>query len=169
MGVTRYREGNVTVTLSHDLEGFLRRAVEASAAGLLDALERPAEKVAADARAAWYQQVDKRTGESGDIQVVTTISPTEVRVSIVSSAAYAKYVHRPGPLATVAARRTDEEFHAALSAGVKRPAAWWKRKPHPKAADGKYLLQELIGKPFRAAIRALPDAARRAIYRRING
>lgn len=168
MATTRYKEGAVTVTVTHDLERWLRSVVEASTAGLLDALETPAEKVAADARAVWYQQVDKQSGASGDISVQTTISPTEVRVSIVSAAPYAKYVHRPGPLSTETRRATDAEFAANLRAGVKRPAAYYKRVVNPKASDGKYLLQELIGKPFRAAIKALPAHAKAAIYRRIN-
>jgi hypothetical protein len=86
MPITRYREGNTTVVLHGDLEGHVRRAMEAANATAVAKLEGGAQEIADDAEAAWYggMGVTRRTGKSGDIEVVTTVdaSRDEVRVGV---------------------------------------------------------------------------------------
>lgn len=89
MGVTRYTDGGVTVTLSGELEAFVRRALEASAGEVVAIMEREAESIAATARAEWYGPtgVTRLTGKGGDIVAVTTVDTGkgEVRVTVGST------------------------------------------------------------------------------------
>lgn len=172
MGVTRYRDGAVTVTLDGALEDLVKRAVDAAGGESVRVLQRRAEEVAAKARADWYAKgtgVNRKTGKSGDVQVVTTVSPSEVRVSVgstdtemVGTKPRALLVHRPGRLSLVEKLVTRDEWWAWKRArkpvgkpGTKGGADWVVYEANPDASDGKYLVPELLRKP---AVVKLKDA-----------
>lgn len=89
MAVTRISSGSATVVLDAPDAAWVREAVSRAMGGALRALEAEAERVAADARREWYgpNGVERETGRSGDIQVVTTVdtAASEVRVGIGSA------------------------------------------------------------------------------------
>lgn len=173
---TRYRDGDVTITLQGDLEGFVRRAVSAALGGALETMEREADAVAERARARWYQEVEKRTGLSGQVARITIISADQVRVSVGSTdtrpakggKSAALFVRRPGPLSTTERAATDAEYHKRRSAGMTPSEAYWVTIPNPKKADGAYLLVELVRKPMRARKAVLAKALGAAIAQRIK-
>lgn len=84
----RYRDGKVTVELDGGMERFVRRALDGSMSGAVAAMEEPLEAVAAKARSDWYgpDGVTRRTGISGNIQVVTTVDVTRRRVVVAMGA-----------------------------------------------------------------------------------
>lgn len=187
MPITRYTEGSVTVTLDGGLEAFVRQALETVAGETVRVMERAAQEVADQAKAEWYAPgsgVTERTGKSGDVQVVTTISPDEVRVSVGSTDLdRAKYIHRPGPLATVAKEidaatyyaikragggRAKTVFHAKTTSKVDGVEAgkFYEKAISPRASDGRYLLAELIRKPMTLKVRAITPELGRAIAAR---
>ena len=133
---TRYKDGSVTVTLSGELEAFVRRAADAAAGATIKLMESEGQAGAQEAAQRWYspEGVTKQTGRSGRIQSITTISPTEVRVSVGSTDTVlavdrrgkiaktvakprAVMVHRPGNLATVAIEITEAEYRKAKETG----------------------------------------------------
>lgn len=147
---TRFTDGNVSMTLDGGMEQLVRRAVEAASKGSVQVLEAKGAALAQQATAAWYgpNGVYRVTGASGDIEVVTTVSETEVRVSVgstdtelVRGKPRAMLVHRAGPLS----RRK----------GVNH--------------DGKYLVPELITKPARAALAAAVSAIADAFAAKLGG
>lgn len=86
MSITRFTDGDATVTLTGLDEEFVRGAVAAAIGAVLTTMEDGGEEVAGEARREWYgpNGVTKETGLSGDIQCITTVdlSKSEVRVSI---------------------------------------------------------------------------------------
>ena len=173
MSVTRFRDGNVTVTMDGALEELVKRAIDAASKGSVGVLQKAAQQIADKAHADWYATgtgVKRRTGASGDIQVVTTVSETEVRVSVgstdtkmVGSKQRALLVHRAGRLGLVKVQVTEDEFYKTpqkLRANFKPlPADPKKNRPadvgtgpyvwvlNPNASDGKFLIPELVRKP----------------------
>lgn len=184
MAVVRYSQGGTTVTLTGPTASQLRDAVNRIAKGWLDRVEPEAERVAAQARAAWYgpEGVTRRTGKSGDIQAITTVSDGEVRVTIGSAdtrlagktgkpAIY--YIHRPGPFSTIRRKATHEDFKSGAAKASPRGKRVAGRgvveEPNPKASDGRHLLQPLIAQPARAFMRRLFGSYKGAIRRTVGG
>lgn len=170
--MTRYTRSDVTVILDGGLEDLVRRALDAVEGGeVVRRLEAEAEAVAEEARGFWYRQVDKETGLSGDIQVVTTVSDTEVRVGIGSTDRRTAgktgkplpvMVHRPTArsLKRVEVTRADY-FKAPERLRHFEDGKFYLDSPNPLASDGKYLLQELVRKPAKVKLQALaPELAR---------
>jgi hypothetical protein len=188
MASTRYTDGNVTVTLDDGLERWMRSILSGAEAQMVAEAEAVAAKVAADAEAVWYQDVTRRTGRSGDLDVTTTFDGRRnvVRVSIVSkdtrrdkrkpSRPLAVLVHRPGRLSQVRTEITAEEYWAAVRGGKKKSVVhartdgkYYRFVDNPKASDGKTLMVERVRKPFTVAIKAaIPGMAAR-VADRING
>jgi hypothetical protein len=195
MSVTRYKDGDVTVTLSGDLEAWVKRALTASNGAVVREMQAEAEAVASQARADWYgpNGVNKQTGLSGDIVVVTTVTPDSVTVGLGSSDVrmgkskrgkmvnIALFVHRPGPLSLVARMVTKGEWWAWQKAG--KPvgksgtrgggrygtvADWTIYESNDEASDGARLMGEFVRKPMTARVRRLPDALREAILARVK-
>lgn len=174
MAITRYTDGTTTINLGGAIEEHVRRLALATHDGALATLEAGGETVRAKAEGDWYSAsgVTKRTGKSGRVEMITTIAPTEIRVAIGSrDLAKAKFVHRPGPLSVINVPATWAEWWDSLSAAEKakfkarQKAGEFKKKkgnfqptkeaPNPKASDGKYLLQEFVGKPTRKLAKSL--------------
>ncbi|HYF53372.1 MAG TPA: hypothetical protein VEA41_03855 [Salinarimonas sp.] len=185
MAVTRYTEGSATVRLSDGLERLARRVLEGAQGAAVRVLEEEAEKVAAAARGQWYQDVNRRTGLTGQIEVFTTIDAArnEVRVGIGSldtrkSGGKPRWVmvRRASPTSMIKVEVSVEEYWQtprALRANFHPlPADEKKRRPadvgtgpyvfkaNPKAGDGKSLEVELVRKPAKARMTAIaPELA----------
>lgn len=142
MSTMRYSDGMATVTLDGALEAFVRSALSTVERAALAVMEDHAAELAATARREWYgpSGVDRETGKSGDIQVVTTVDAARgvVRVSIGStdtrkagktSKPLAAFVHQPWGSSLRAKAVTREEWFAWRSKGapVLPPPddAWW--------------------------------------------
>lgn len=188
MATTRYNDGSVTVTLDGGLEAFVRSALESVAGETVRLMEEAAEEVAAKARADWYAPgtgVRRLTGRTGDVQVITTISDSEIRVSVGSTDKGAIYVHRPGRLSTRPTEITSDDYAAAKRKGG-IPASlvfharrankasgvesghYYRLAHNPDASDGKYLLPVLIRAPMKAKIRAITPELGRSIAARLK-
>lgn len=188
MATLRFTDGPVTVTLDGGLEAFVRKALDAVAGETVRLVEGAAEDLATQAGTSWYDSsgpgVRRRTGRSGRMGVVTTVSENEVRVSVGSlDLDRAKYIHRPGPLSTVVEEVTKavyeyeknrakagQYFHARKDrpdAGVKA-GLYYRIVPSPDANDGKYLLVELVRKPGQVRIKALLPELGRAIADKVG-
>jgi hypothetical protein len=126
------------------------------------------------ARVQWYQQVDRKTGKSGDISGgVTTVTETRIRAVIGSSDTRKEkgksvlfFIRRPGPLSTKRRLARENEKERARQEG--RPVPKYITYPNPKASDGAYLVAELINKPANEGKRELRKAIKaqiRANYR----
>jgi hypothetical protein len=191
MGSLRYSEGGVTVTLDGtEMEDLVRRALDAAAGETVRVMEAAAQEVANDAQRDWYAAgtgVTRRTGRSGNITVITTVSDDEVRVSVGSTdtdlvrnargalAPRAAVVRRPGPLSLVdelVDQGTWWEWKKARKPVGKPGTAgeknWTIRVPNPNASDGKFLVQELIRKPMRVKVRVVTPELGRAIAARAS-
>jgi len=185
MAITRYSDGNATVTLDGALEAFVRKALDAAAGETVRIMEAAAEEVAAKARADWYAPgtgVTKGTGQSGDIQVVTTVSDTDVRVSVgstdttlISGKPRAVLIHRRGRLSLDPKLVSRDEWWRWKKAGkpVGKPGStgddWTILVPSDIASDGKYLVAELVRKPMRAQIKVITPALAKALTTKIGG
>lgn len=154
--MTRYRAPDgVTVTLGPELEQFVRRTLGAAERAAVEILEREGRAVAAAAERDWYAQVDRESGDSGEIRSVTTITERSVRVDVgstdkrtVKGKPVVVYVHRP--------------FATSVVYEAVAPAEFWRtpermrgkfptiKRPNPKAGDGRFLLAELVKKPVKA-------------------
>jgi hypothetical protein len=184
VSTVRYTEGGVTVTLSDDLAQWVDRVVTQAGGAVLAEMRREAEAVAAKARADWYgpNGVTRRTGMSGDIQVYTTVSPTEVRVGLGSTDSrtannrfVAMYVHRPGRLSLTPKMVTRGEWWEWKKAG--KPVGkggsphgvdWTIYEANDAASDGANLMSEFVRKPMTLRMRTLPDALREAILAKVS-
>lgn len=190
MAQLRYTDGQVTVTLDGGLERMVRRALDAAAGETVRIMEREARAVADAARSAWYDPqrgVTRRTGASGQIDVVTTVAPTEVRVAVGSrDVTKARYVRRPGRLSTVAVEIERDEYWAAKRKGGPRaalyfrarkadpearvvPGRYYRRDLSPLAADGAHLMPLLIQRPMRVQVRAITRQLGQAIVAGAGG
>lgn len=188
MPATRYTSGDTTITVTGDLERQLRDLVSASLRGALEVLEETAEKVAENARKEWYGERGVRhiTGESGDIQVQTTIDTGRaiVRVSVGStdqrgapSKPVPVFVHSPG-LSSLRLESVDiarwkatprnrrgplgEQYLSPAGrvkfAGVTLPAIYV--QPENAGKGHGMLLKKLVIDPTKTAVReALPKLA----------
>lgn len=194
-GTLRYTEGDVTVTLHGDLEAWARQALDAAMGEVVKAMEAEAQVVADQARAEWYgtKGVTRRTGQSGDIQVVTTIDTarSEVRVGVGSTDSrqaggryVAVFVRRPKSLSLVRQevdRATWWGTPESMRANY-RPRRKGKENEadppgsgpyiyvlNPLASDGKKLMEEHVRKPMSARMKDMSPALREAITRRLGG
>lgn len=177
MAVTRYRSGDVTVTVDDGLDRWLRGLLSIAERETVRLLEERAAKLALEARAAWYgpDGVERETGQSGDIVTVTTFDAGRgvVRVSIGSADSrtaggkpVAVYVHQARATSLVKKTVSRAEWYATPSKrrgpifrgdAVYRPAAgatvpeallrYTVHASNPKARQGKFLLVELVRKP----------------------
>jgi hypothetical protein len=190
MGITRYRDGEATVTLTGDLEAFVRAAVTAASGGVVETMERAAEEVAAQARRQWYAPatgVTRRTGASGQLDVITTVTHDEVRVSVGSTdtrlvrnargrmVPRASVIQRPGPLSQADEYVTQGEWWAWKKSGrpvgkhgTKGKADWIIHVPSDNASDGAFLVPELVRKPMTAKIKVITPDVARAIAARVS-
>lgn len=196
-GSLRYSDGSVTVSLDgSEMEAIVRRALDAAGGETLRMMEAAAEEVAANARSDWYAPgtgVTRKTGKSGDVQVVTTVSDTEVRVSVgstdaemVGSKPRAVLIHRPGRLSTRLVEITDAEYRRAKEqGGIPAKMVFRSRRDDPKkgvkkglcyrsehnplASDGKFLVPALIRSPMSIKVKAIAPELARAIIKRAGG
>jgi hypothetical protein len=89
--ITRYREGNVTVTLDEGLARWVEQVLQDTERAVVDHMEREVEKVYEAARADW----PVRTGRSRDgLRTALTFDRTRGRVegSILALVPYSVYI-----------------------------------------------------------------------------
>lgn len=175
-----FRAGSVEVTLSGELEDFVRRVVERTETAALRSTRAIATEVAREARRKWYgpEGVNRVTGKSGDIQVHETIDVTKgtVTVSVGSTdkrrsgrKLVPEYVHRPGRTSTVKKRVSHDEYWRtpdSLKANYHRQKGDKTPGPfifvsNPGASDGKKLLPLFVKRPVKKQVnKAARDIAR---------
>lgn len=167
----RVSAGGATVEVGPELGQFIEGVLDAAAGTLRTALEQAVVDLATAAEGAWYDQVSRRTGQSGQLETGMVLTETEIRATVRSTdprrakngLPVVYYVHRPGPTSTIKTSLTREEYSElmrALRAGRTmpsnlvaaemvggRPLGVSRVRPNPKASDGKYLVPELLTKP----------------------
>jgi len=172
-----WREGGASVTLTGDLEAWATQAIRDATGGAVDILTETLQPIATTASAGWYgaQGVQKVTGQSGRIEVVSTVDvakgvvrvsvgSTDTRVAGKKNAPVPAFVHRPYAATTELKAVTREQFFAAPkstrvgvakkdndSIGVKK-GDWMIRVVTPLASDGKTLLPIYVNRPGKAAV-----------------
>lgn len=176
MSVTR-RDGNAAVVVLGDLDAWAAQAIRDATGGAVDILTETLQPIATTASAGWYgaQGVQKVTGQSGRIEVVSTVDVAKgvVRVSVGSTdtrvagkrnAPVPAFVHRPYAATTELKAVSREQFFAAPkstrvgvakkdndSIGVKK-GDWMIRVVTPRASDGKTLLPIYVNRPGKEAV-----------------
>lgn len=160
---TRYRSGKVTITLDDGLEQWTRSLLDAAEAETVALLEAEAREVMEAARGRWYQEVERETGKSGDLETVTTFGADgSVSVGIRSKDSrvragkpVAAMVHRPGPLSRQRVQISRAEY-GAIKKGPNPKDAWksskdgkfYTMKDNLAKSDGAYLFVTLVRKPL---------------------
>lgn len=166
---TRYRDGGATVTLTGDLAAWAETAIRAAAGDAVDLVRAELQAVADAAEVAWYgaNGVTRRTGQSGQMEVVTTIDAGRglIRVSVGStdtrtvgarSTPVSVLVHRPGGKRGKGTGRAQPGSKPSDAIAKERRLAAEKSK----AGDGKTILPIFVFKPGKVAIAAsLPRLA----------
>lgn len=184
----KVKSGNVTADISGTLQAHLDRVISTVYTEVRDQLETIGETITTSAEAQWYEQVDRKTGETGKIGDELRLSQTRLSVVVSPDATNRTYVvHRPRANSTKTSIATKQEYSEAMSQyrrtgqlpekwtqdGVRfsegRPTVLRRRYPNPKASDGKLLWQELVIKPGKALGERLKrggeDAIREAVKR----
>lgn len=185
MNTVRVRSGNTSATITGLDASTIRAMVERATGGAVRLLEETLEPVAANARREWYgpNGVERETGKSGDIQVVTTVdlSRAEARVSVGSTdlstvamrrgpgqvdAYRVRFIHQPWSNTLRAQAVTQDEWWAWNRRGLPTlpppTDAWWSDKTHGKGlARGRWYIKA-TGHEDRATVapgtgRLLPD------------
>lgn len=165
MSTVRVKSGNASATITGLDASVIRRMIEQGTNGAVKILEEALEPVAANARREWYgpNGVERETGKSGDIQVVTTydLAKSEVRVSVGSTdlstvakrsggghtdAYRVRYIHRPSSLTLRAKAVSQEDWWAWKRRGLPTLAPpgdpWWSDKDHGRGlARNKWYIQ----------------------------
>lgn len=194
--ITRYRDGAATITLTGDLEAWVRGAANQATSGFFDVAIPAAEELAGVARAAWYREVERETGESGKIDVVATIDVGRSLASVsIGSLDTRKdkrgrpavaFIHRPRALALAPVEISEGEYNRRKAAGgteadlcfharVNQPGSivqkgrYYRLDKSAAASDGKLMIQVHIRAPTKALVTKIaPDMGRR-IAARLRG
>ena len=149
VGAIRISRGAATVTLTGDLAQRMKERVERANSGIVKVIQREFQAIADYAEQEWYGRrgVQPRTGESGKIDVVTTVNldAGEATVSIGSRGTsivqltgtrgssrtgnrpYAVFVRSPGVFSLAYRHVTHDQYWASPEADrgpYHRPAAW---------------------------------------------
>jgi hypothetical protein len=172
-----WKEGGASVTLSGDLDAWATQAMRDATGGAIDILTETLQPVASTASTGWYgaQGVQRVTGQSGRIEVVSTIDvakgvvrvsvgSTDTRVAGKKNAPVPAFVHRPYAATTELKAVTREQFFAAPKStrvGVAKKdndsirvkkGDWIIRVVTPRASDGKTLLPIYVNRPGKEAV-----------------
>lgn len=174
---TVWKEGGASIVLTGDLEAWAKQAMRDATGGAIDLLTATLQPIATSASNEWYgsQGVQKVTGQSGRIEVISTVDVAKgvVRVSVGSTdtriagkkgAPLPAFVHRPYAATTALKAVTRDQFFAAPpstrvgvakknndSIGVKK-GDWMIRVVSPRASDGKTLLPIYVNRPAKLAV-----------------
>lgn len=172
-----FTSGNVTVELSADIERFVDGLLAKTETAAVREMRELAEEVARDAEAQWYQDVEWRTGKSGQMEVIERIdlASGEVRFAVGSTDKRRSggkpvpvYVRRPGRFSLRKVQTTHDGYWATPAAfranyraipGRDRPGQRgpFIYEPNPNASDGKALLVELVKKPVKKRVKKLAE------------
>jgi hypothetical protein len=182
-----YGSGKVTVAVDGTLEQSLRAAFNAASKGLASGIEALVDEVAEDARQDWYDQVDKRSGDSQESIETEMRLTTDKVTGVVYATEKATYmIKRPGPLSVLSTRKLTQQSeyfevrdyyrkNKAMPPGYRfakldengDPVGVRAVRPNPKASDGKSMWQENVIKPgkkrARDSIRSIQRATKAAL------
>ena len=181
-----YGSGKVRVAVDGTLDRTIRAAVKAATHGLSDGIEALIDDVSADAKKAWYEQVDKRTGKSQSSITPEMRLTTDKVTGVVYATQKATYmIKRPGPLSMLSPTYVipADEYgkvyayvikngsfppgYKGLIASDGHPYRVRKLRPNPKASDGKNMWQQNVLRPGRkrikASVRQIEKAAKKAV------
>ena len=172
-----WKEGGASVTLSGDLAAWATQAMRDATGGAIDLLTATLQPIADTASASWYSAngVQKVTGQSGRIEVVSTVDvakgvvsvsvgSTDTRIAGKKGAPLPAFVHRPYAATTALKAVTREQFFAAPKStrvGVARKdndaikvkkGDWMIGVVSPTASDGKTLLPVYVNRPAKLAV-----------------
>ena len=175
-----------SVNVTTDIAGWVDRAAKSMTEAAIDDTRAALLPVAASAEAEWYgaNGVQKVTGLSGQFAIVAveqaanhaaliSIGSTDGRIEGKKGLNVARFVHRPGPLATKLKVVTRAEFWDAPKmtrlgrAKIARPGVavgdYLILVHSDRARDGKTLLPIFVNGPGKAAIKAAVPAIGRAM------
>lgn len=182
MAAIRFRDGNVTTTLTGDLAQRMAERVRRASSGMVRVVEDALEPIARHAAAEWYgpRGVTPRTGVSGDVSVVTTVdiqhATAVVSVGSAATEVVAKnkpravFVHSPSPLAMGYESVTPEQYWRTpkhLRGPFSRPPRWRDDAGEPpirfpvvlkhigNTSSYGFLLTKLVTQPARRAVKAV--------------
>jgi hypothetical protein len=184
-----YGGGGVTVAVSGTLERTLRAAYTAATKGIATAIESIVDEVAEDARDDWYDQVDKRSGDSQESITSEMRITTDKVTGIVYATKKSTYmIKRPGPLSVKSSSRLANpqvywevrDFYrknGQMPTGFTfarldengDPIGVRRIRPNPKASDGKNMWLENVKKPGKKRINQQISTIRKATKKAVKG
>lgn len=184
--MARIRGGNGTIGMDIDgnLEQYLRQVLRGASGGLAGEVEKIIDKVKIDAKAVWYDEVDRETGKSQDsIKSEIIITPTQIIGKVYATEKRTYMMMRPGPFSRIRKRpvNSDQEYwslvaHWRLRGALPpnftykeiengRPVGIFETILNPKASDGKNMWRLHVVQPgvkmAKQAVRELSAAAAR--------
>jgi hypothetical protein len=161
---TRITSGDVTVTLTGDIEAWVRRATVAAGGEVLRVVREEAEQIAASASAAWYTLVNQQTGLSGQIEVAelidydlaeitVSVGSTDTRTAGKRNAPVPRLVRTGGPDSQIRVKVTREEYFATPDRLKYRYPYVWRANPKSNPTR-TVLMQALVVEPMNEALGA---------------
>lgn len=162
MSTTRVKSGDVTVTLTGDLEAWVQRATVAAGGEILRAVREEAEGVARTASSRWYDLVNRKTGMSGQIRVVETVDwqaatitvsvgSTDRRIAGKKNAPVPALVHTGGPDSLMLVPVDRLEYFATPKKLRWRYPQVFKVNPK-RQPKSQILLRRLVIEPMESAL-----------------
>lgn len=176
------------MAVSGTLERTLRAAYTAATKGISTAIEGIVDEVAEDARDDWYDQVDKRSGDSQE-SITSEMRITTDKVTGVVYATEKKtyMIKRPGPLSVKSSRklsdpaeywRVRDHYRQSKQMPVGYtfarldengdPIGVRKIRPNPKASDGKNMWLENVKKLGKKRINQQISTIRKATKKAVQ-
>lgn len=183
MTTWKIRDGGVTSTVTFDADGFAQRALAAAGGESARLLQIAAEEVATEARRVWYTEwVDEETGLSGDIQTRTLIDLQRGVVSVSVGSTDTRMAGNKPRVVWIHAPYGDSTTEKIVAVDHK---TYWetpavKRREYPMIArrvlntkgrgkGGRYLIAELIRKPFAKKVKERNALFATAIVAKMQG
>lgn len=174
-----FTSGDVTLKLDGALARFAESLLKSAETSTVREMRELAGEVRDTARREWYgpRGVMRRTGKSGDIEVVEKVDLTSGSVTFAVGSTDERtsggkpvpvFVRTPGPLSMVKVQVTHAEYWAAHPSqranyypipgrdprGSTGPFVW---REHPKRGNRKALLTTLVKTPTKKAMRKLAE------------
>jgi hypothetical protein len=159
----KVKVGRVTAEIDPKLLATVKQMYDLSFRKITDQLEAIGDEVGTAASVNWYDEVQRKTGQTGRIEWGLQAAPD--RLSMVVSPTATKdtyYVHRPGPNSTLSVGTDEFTYRRLMSIYRKtgtiekkyleyvkyttkgQPIGLSYRIPNPKASDGKYMWKRWV-------------------------
>jgi hypothetical protein len=172
----KVKVGRVTAEIDPKLLATVKQMYDLSFRKITDQLEAIGDEVGTAASVNWYDEVQRKTGQTGRIEWGLQAAPD--RLSMVVSPAATKdtyYVHRPGPNSTLSVGTDEFTYRRLMSIYRKtgtiekkyleyvkyttkgQPIGLSYRIPNPKASDGKNMWKRWVLDPGKHLAKRLKD------------